>query len=247
LASALAFGGSAALAADLPAPEVPMIAAAPVVWSWTGGYAGLFIGTGFNGDIDGHHNKKSADDLSGIFGGGYLGYNWQMDGANLAGGGFVLGAETDIGFTGWSADGGSSNNKNNNKNNEKFDAEVGFFGSVRGRVGLGWDRFLIYGTGGWAYADIDANYHGNNKNNKNNKNFNKNSNDFLTGYAVGGGAEWAVTDNVVVRFEYLYYNIGEVHDGNGKNKKNNNNNNKKDEQFNIDTVKLGVAYKFGTY
>jgi opacity protein-like surface antigen len=39
----------------------------------------------------------------------------------------------------------------------KLDAEVGW--QVRGRVGLGWDRFLIYGTGGWAYADIDANYH----------------------------------------------------------------------------------------
>jgi hypothetical protein len=71
---------------------------------------GLFIGTGFNGDIDGHRNNKSADDV-GRLGGGYLGYIWQMEGANLGGGGFVLGAETDS--AGWSADGGGKNNKNN--------------------------------------------------------------------------------------------------------------------------------------
>ena len=104
LASAFALGGSAAMAADLPVPEVPMIAAAPIVWSWTGPYAGLFIGGGFNGDIDGHHGSKSVDDLSGVFGGGYVGYNWQMDS-------FLLGLETDAGFTGWDTDQGKGKHK----------------------------------------------------------------------------------------------------------------------------------------
>lgn len=212
---ALALGGGAAMAADLPAPEVPMIAAAPIVWSWTGPYAGLFIGGGFNGDIDGHHGSKSADDLSGIFGGGYVGYNWQMDS-------FLLGVETDAGFTGFGTDKGKGKHKG-------WEGEVGVIGSVRGRVGFAWDRFLLYGTGGFAYADLDINHGKGNKNNGG----------FLTGYTFGGGVEFAVTDNVLVKLEYLYYNVGDEWDGKNKNK-----NNKKDGQFAIDTVKLGVAYKF---
>jgi outer membrane immunogenic protein len=214
---ALALGGGAAMAADLPAPEVPMIAAAPVVWSWTGPYAGLFIGGGFDGDIDGHHNKKSDDDLNGVFGGGYVGYNWQMDS-------FLLGVETDAGFTGWETDGGGKKNK--------FKGDVGVIGSVRGRVGFAWDRLLLFGTGGFGYADLNVNNAGKNKHNKN-------DGDFLTGWVAGGGVEFAVTDNVLVKLEYLYYDVGEEWDG--KNKKNNN---KKDGQFAINTVKLGVAYKF---
>ncbi len=208
---ALALGGGTAMAADLPAPEVPMIAAAPVVWSWTGFYAGLFIGGGFNGDIDGHHGKKSTDDLSGVFGGGYVGYNWQMDS-------FLLGLETDAGFTGWDTDQGKGKHKG-------WKGEVGVIGSVRGRVGFAWDRFLLYGTGGFAYANLDINK-------------NKNNDNFLTGWTAGGGVEFAVTDNVLVKLEYLYYNVGDEWDGKNKNK------NKKDGQFAIDTVKLGVAYKF---
>jgi len=217
LASALAFGGSAAMAADLPAPEVPMIAAAPVMWSWTGAYAGLFIGGGWDGDIDGHHGSKSVDDLSGVFGGGYVGYNWQMNQ-------FLLGAETDAGFTGFSTDNGKGKHKG-------WNGDVGVIGSVRGRVGFTWDRFLVYGTGGFGYGDLNINNAGKNKNNKNNG-------DFIFGWTAGGGVEFAVTDNVLVKLEYLYYDLGD--EWSGKNR----NGNKKDEQFNISTVKLGVAYKF---
>lgn len=219
LASALTFGGSAAMAADLPAPEVPMIAAAPIVWSWTGPYAGLFVGGGFDGDIDGHHGNKSGDDLSGVFGGGYVGYNWQMDS-------ILLGVETDAGFTGWETDGGKNKNKN------KFKGDVGVIGSVRGRVGFAWDRFLLYGTGGFGYADLNVNNAGKNKHNKN-------DGDFLFGWVAGGGVEFAVTDNVLVKLEYLYYDVGDEWEGKHKKK-----NNKGDGQFAINTVKLGVAYKF---
>lgn len=216
---ALALGGGAAMAADLPAPEVPMIAAAPVVWSWTGPYAGLFIGGGFDGDIDGHaggKGNKSGDDLNGIFGGGYVGYNWQMNT-------FLLGVETDAGFTGWETDGGKKN---------KFKGDVGVIGSVRGRVGFTWDRFLVYGTGGFGYADLNVNNAGKNRNNKN-------DGDFLFGWVAGGGVEMAVTDNVLVKLEYLYYDVGDELEG-----KNRRRNNQGAGQFAINTVKLGVAYKF---
>lgn len=215
LASALVFGGSAAMAADLPAPEVPMIAAAPVVWSWTGAYAGLFIGGGFEGEVHRHGGGKK--DLDGVFGGGYVGYNWQMNS-------FLLGAETDAGFTGWETNGGGK------KNN--FKGDVGVLGSVRGRIGFTWDRFLVYGTGGFAYSDLNINNAGKNKNNKN-------DGDFLFGWTAGGGVEFAVTDNVLVKLEYLYYDVGDEWEG--KNKKRNN---KGDGHFDINTVKLGVAYKF---
>jgi len=33
------------------------------------------------------------------------------------------------------------------------------FGTVRGRLGFAWDRFLVYGTGGWAFeANTEVNF-----------------------------------------------------------------------------------------
>jgi outer membrane immunogenic protein len=75
---------------------------------------------------------------------------------------------------------------------------------VRGRVGYAIDRTLIYVTGGLAYANV--------------KNAGTASIDpstlstetsgWRTGYAVGGGIETAIDKNWTIKFEGLYYNVG---------------------------------------
>jgi outer membrane immunogenic protein len=34
-------------------------------------------------------------------------------------------------------------------------SKLQWFGTVRGRVGFIWDRLLVYGTGGYAYGNVD--------------------------------------------------------------------------------------------
>ena len=70
------------------------------------------------------------------------------------------------------------------------------FGTVRGRLGYAWDRLLVYGTGGWAWGHEHRVVPG----------LPDSSNDH-GGYSVGGGIEWAATDNVTYKIEYLHVRL----------------------------------------
>ncbi len=87
-------------------------------------------------------------------------------------------------------------------------SSLDYFGTVRGRLGYAFDRTLVYGTGGFAYGSGSADrsfggYAGNDS--------------FRTGYAVGGGIEYALpTDSflnffrssaVTLKVEGLYVNL----------------------------------------
>ncbi len=79
-----------------------------------------------------------------------------------------------------------------------------FFGTVRGRIGYAFDRVLFYGTGGFAYGSFGGGRA-------------VDTDDFKTGYAVGGGVEYALpTDSflnffrssaVTLKIEGLYVNF----------------------------------------
>uniref|UniRef100_UPI00191D0345 outer membrane protein n=1 Tax=Microvirga zambiensis TaxID=1402137 RepID=UPI00191D0345 len=104
----------------------------------------------------------------GFTGGGQIGYNYQI-------GSFVIGLETDIqwadtdqdetvafipaGVPGTFVPGEFRSNLSD------------WFGTVRARAGVAFDRVLIYATGGLAYTDD------------------------TTGWVVGGGVEWALPVN----------------------------------------------------
>ncbi|MFD0462321.1 outer membrane protein [Microvirga aerilata] len=155
------------------------MAAAPV-FTWTGFYGGVNAGWGWRSDDEesvvltpGPGTPGLAGTLvfpdnedGGFTGGAQIGYNYQI-------GSFVVGLETDIqwadtgddeevlftpgpGSSGVFVPGTFENN------------DTDWFGTVRARVGIALDRFLIYGTGGFAYTDEN------------------------TGWVVGGGVEWAL-------------------------------------------------------
>ena len=104
---------------------------------------------------------------------------------------------------------------------------IDYFGTVRARVGYAFDRFLPYVTGGFAYG-------GGGRNNDDSAfgNFfstpvvggtflgvnrvdfvspgiisNRRNNDTKFGYTVGGGLEYAFTNNFTVKLEALYVNL----------------------------------------
>ena len=77
-------------------------------------------------------------------------------------------------------------------------------GSIRGRVGYAWDRLLIFGTAGWAFLNIDENIQKG-----------QNAGEQVvyegktpSGYTLGAGLEYAFTNNLIGRAEYVYANFG---------------------------------------
>ncbi len=149
-----------AFAADLP---VRTAAPAPVVYapvfSWSGFYVGVNAGYAgdkfeypYSGTIFGvpYGGKPSITSSGGLFG-AQIGYNWQF--ANR----WVLGVEADYQ---WSAIEGQVNINGAiagfGAANLTAGSEVTGFGTIRARLGYGWDRALLYVTGGWAYGKVDS-------------------------------------------------------------------------------------------
>jgi outer membrane immunogenic protein len=176
----------AATAADLPSRKGPVVA--PIVYApaftWTGFYVGANAGYAF-GNVSagafGVTRTVTIGDIDGFTGGGQVGYNYQM-------GQFVLGVETDL----QGADLSASNGFGDRVRTE-------YFGTVRARVGVAFDRFLPYITGGWAYGNVKTSIVGLGSTDKTH----------TGGYAVGAGLEYAFTNNWSAKVEYLYVDLGE--------------------------------------
>jgi outer membrane immunogenic protein len=191
---------SPAFGADL-SPYVKAPVAALPIYDWSGFYVGVFGGGGF-----GSHNLNNAlgpvgfanytitYDSSGAIVGGEAGYNWQS-------GNIVLGVEGD-GF--WSGIKGSDRTQ--------FNAGTLPIGSsdatnlrngatLRARGGIAVDRLLLFFTGGWAYGNFT---HTNTDPGLGIDTFSTHR----SGITAGGGIAYAVTDNLIGKFEYRYYDFG---------------------------------------
>lgn len=188
--AAIALMSTAAAAADLPAYEPPpeMVAPTPIVSNWSGFYLGLHGGYGWADldDADVGLDFEDADLEGGIFG-GQIGVNWQW---NM----FVLGVEADASWTGLEDEGDFAPLDPGLET-----ASYDWLASVRGRLGLGWDRFMVYGTGGVGFTDLDI------------EGF-AGDDEVDIGWVAGGGGEFLVTDNVSVGVEYLHYEFDDAFD-----------------------------------
>jgi outer membrane immunogenic protein len=118
--------------------------------------------------------------------GGTAGYNWQG-----AGNPWVFGLEGDIAWTNIKDSTACVGLVCETRNN--------WFGTVRGRVGYSFDRFLPYFTGGVAFGDIEANRTG----------F-AGSKDTNAGWTVGAGIEGVIAGNWTAKVEYLYADLGDT-------------------------------------
>ena len=207
----LGFAGAMAVAAGsvTSASAADMFVPPPLepVFSWTGCYIGGHAGWG-RAEFDGIFDSGELDlvtplpedavfledlDVDGFVGGGQIGCNWQMNQ-------FILGAEGDFSFTDWDdriediSDAGA---------NDAVKAEVNFLASLRGKAGFAFDRFMIYGTGGIAFADGEATFIDElgdvDLENRGTIDFDD------IGFVVGGGADWMVWDNISVGVVGLWY------------------------------------------
>lgn len=278
LASAAITTCSAALAADLPRRAAPPVFVPVPVFTWTGAYFGINAGYVFSGDtrVDrtvgdlANNNAALATGLrpfaarvrdDGFTAGGQVGYNYQF----TPGSGIVVGVEADAAYTDLNRIETLSNTTNfgplvqpgaaATTRINQYRGGLDYLGTVRGRVGYAFDRALVYGTGGFAYGGV---------NNRvtfaipggTTPFFEGRQNDMQTGYAYGGGIEYALaTDSllnffkssaVTMKVEYLHYDLGGdriaipgVNGGPG--------NYSARVRNEGDLVRAGLNYKFGTF
>lgn len=136
----------------------------------------------------------------GVAGGGHVGYLFSTQSlpvfSGFLGAGGVIGIEGDI-------DGADYSSSSIYSDGALVAGGVRsrIQGSVRGRLGVAFDRLLVYATGGAAFAefqvtipDADGDPY-------------KYSRDRV-GYTVGGGIEYAFTNNLSARIEYRYSDYG---------------------------------------
>jgi outer membrane immunogenic protein len=225
-AGAIALTGSAAMAAEppvYPPPPPP-----PPIFTWTGVYLGGQIGyawsngsNNFNG-FDPFFNRGQGVFLNssaggtpnGVIGGAHVGYNYQIPAWNwFSSSGVVIGLEGTV-------DGTSLSNTAiavfPDGSNLSASSTANIQGSIRGRIGIAWDRALIYGTGGVAFGGFETNVR-------------FNGTDFATGapffasgsisstrvgWTVGGGIDYAITNNWSIFAEYRYTNFGSISENN---------------------------------
>ncbi|MBV9617780.1 MAG: porin family protein [Verrucomicrobia bacterium] len=187
-------------------------------FTWTGLYIGGNAGYAWghaDTDFDPLPNPVSfgalapttlRPDPGGFIGGGQLGYNYQWKW-------LVLGAETD--FQGSDIEGDDTVSPIIDNAGAPDAAGTFLFahermqwlGTVRGRIGVApICRLLIYGTGGLAYGNVDYSA---NTNFDNGTTYPTNFTETKTGWAAGGGIEYALTNHWTVRAEYLHYDLGD--------------------------------------
>ena len=221
---ALSAMAGSAVAADLPyrrsAPApLPAFVAVPV-FTWSGLYVGANAGYGFAGDgtvtttgnqaittsnvANGFRPASQKLEADGFVIGGQIGYNYQI-------GSMVLGLETDIQYTDLSK---SSSYLSSRGDPASFRTSTSYLGTVRGRIGYAFDRWMIYATGGLAYGDVYSRATFNSFIPPNGVQFNGTKSGTETGYTVGAGVEYAFpmlnlgSSAATVKDEYLYYDLG---------------------------------------
>lgn len=231
-----AAAGSAA-AADLPyrsAAPAPYVAAP--IFTWTGFYVGLNAGAGFNNKNNGFTNTGfgtttfsntgfgSSGNSTAFTGGAQAGYNMQF-------GSFVAGIEADINYLDRGNNGGAMGTTGTSSTTAggvttttvttysfARGSNNNYFGTVRGRLGIAFDRFLPYITGGFAFGGKNGGVSGTTSTvttvgagaptTTTGVLVSNDGNGSSTGYALGGGMEYAFSNNMSFKVEYLHVSLG---------------------------------------
>lgn len=175
------------MAADLIVEEDVAVEAMAAAHDWNGAYIGGFVGYGAGDAIWGNTFNDLDVPVSGFLAGVTAGANFQMDS-------FVLGVEGDVA---WSGIGGTVVCPN-----PAFDCstDINWLSTLRGRAGFAADAALLYVTAGLAVGDVTST--------ADDGTVYDNTSTYV-GWTAGAGVEFAVADNVSVKAEYLYVDLGE--------------------------------------
>jgi outer membrane immunogenic protein len=217
IAAAAASASTLAVAADIPgrraAPAPAPAYVPPPLFTWTGFYVGLNAGYTFANRGRASYNGNAAYlalggavpqsyniRRNGFIGGAQAGYNIQS-------GAFVYGIEGDIDF----ATGRKTRTVVAPFATGSARSELNWLGTVRGRVGfLVTDRWLAYATGGLAVGETKLRNRlvGNAGTPLVGDVWSGSNSRTRAGWTLGAGTEYAITNNLTAKLEYLYYDLG---------------------------------------
>lgn len=193
---AVLFHFSGAMAADAPVVANKAAKFSPR-YDWSGFYAGGHVGYARGNASTTFSNPAPVDasnSFGSLFGGVQIGYN------HLFSSRMLLGIEADISFPNYlSADDVAAS-----RTTATTDVahKIDYIGTLRGRLGYASDRWLVYGTGGFAWSqarflqtpgaadDQDKVLR------------------MLPGWTAGAGIEVAIAPHWTTRVEYLYSRFG---------------------------------------
>ena len=219
--------GGPALAADMRPPPAPV-----ELFTWSGAYVGVNLGSGWRQPVDFVTTMPSCTDFttclivdpdtglasalgtgrstraSGLTGGFQAGYNYQFGAA-------VAGVELDWEYFKRTSSLGPSAGLTSDitgPGRPFFQApllvsnEVAstWLATIRGRLGFAWDRLLLYGTGGVAFTDVRYTQTVTTSLLITGATVVNVVTETKSGVTVGGGAEYALWNNLTLRAEYLY-------------------------------------------
>jgi len=193
-AAALSAAPIAASGADLPTvipAKAPVVAAVPA-YNWSGLYVGLNGGGGTGESMHTDANFGVTTEKFHVGGGlvgGTAGYNFTV-------GRWIWGIEGDLdwaGIKGQSAAiavaGGLAT----------YGTSLLELGTVRGRVGYAFDRFLPYLTGGLAVGDVQGSITA--------PTLVTSATQLRAGWAAGAGVEYGLSTSLSIKAEYLYVGL----------------------------------------
>jgi outer membrane immunogenic protein len=258
-ASILAVSAVAASAADLNTKAPTRVAE---VFDWTGFYVGGNVGEAWENESAttnffssffssnspaAQTNTPQSNSLRNraVIGGVHAGFNWQMTR-------WVFGVEADWDWTHTKngfcrqTDNLSAVCTDNGRGFLTLNGKTEWLASARGRSGYAWDRFMIYGTGGAAWAKFDSSINANCLvagcgSNTVSQNTTANFSDKKLGWVAGGGIEAMLDTDWIARAEYLHYDLGSVTNTLAAVEQSTT----WSRAFRYETVRVGLSYKFG--
>jgi high affinity Mn2+ porin len=232
---------AASLSAVLPTKAPPSLA--PAAYDWTGFYLGAHLGYAWGssrfagpatvtGSLDLHQPYDAFKDTGSYFGGLQLGYNYMLPNR------MVLGLEGDASFPSFAnlagiSIGGSSTISALPGGAEVYSETMLDFGTLRGRIGYAPGDWLVYATGGfaWAYDQLTLTQLATGVTDM----------PFLWrfGWAAGAGVETPIAPHWTARLEYLYTDYGAssvLFANNGQ---------RFNSDLSLQELRAGVDYRFG--
>jgi high affinity Mn2+ porin len=187
-----------AMAADVPIGMPVKAPAIRSVFDWTGLYVGAHAGFGRGSStavLADPATSTTSNSFGGMIGGVQAGYNYQLPS------GMLLGVEADISFPNYL----TSNSVVSSLATVRSDVteQWDYVGTARGRVGYVAGPWLVYATGGLAWAGerfLNTPAIGSDEKTLHTR----------LGWAAGGGVEYAFAPHWSVRLEYLYSQFGKA-------------------------------------
>jgi outer membrane immunogenic protein len=258
ISSLMILAASPVLAADMAVKARPVVA--PIVaYNWSGCYIGGFVGgatrerdyrvtdigsVGQGGtfplyDVAGTNPHAYGSDSS-FIGGGTLGCNWQG-----AGSPFVVGIEGEAGYLRLRGAAFQPTPAGIVPDVLSASKTGDWYAVAAGRLGYAVDRVLLYVKGGVAFYDTSATIVDVSAAPPGVDTITAAGSKSQVTYAVGGGIEYAFTNNWTLKGEYLYLGRGDSYLACGRDANVAQTFCWNQEPSGIHTAKLGLNYKFG--